>query len=124
MQPRHRRAAFGRCRLVEPVFEQPFRVASTRSANGHFRKNVFDIGEYGIGKLANSLKLGCDCLPDLVSRLDHSQLGEWIPAGADLGYCHRVIAGFGAAAGADQHDGASRADPEDRPAAGILVEGC
>lgn len=30
--------------------------------NSHFRKNVFDIGEYGIGKLANSLKLGCDCL--------------------------------------------------------------
>ena len=30
--------------------------------NGHFRKHVFDIGEYGVGKLANSLKLGCDCL--------------------------------------------------------------
>lgn len=29
---------------------------------GHARKNVFDIGEYGLGKLANSLKLGCDCL--------------------------------------------------------------
>lgn len=29
---------------------------------GHFRKHVFDIGEYGIGKLANSLELGCDCL--------------------------------------------------------------
>ena len=28
----------------------------------HARKNVFDIGEYGIGKLANSLELGCDCL--------------------------------------------------------------
>ncbi len=28
----------------------------------HHRKNVFDIGEYGLGKLANSLKLGCDCL--------------------------------------------------------------
>lgn len=28
----------------------------------HARKSVFDIGEYGIGKLANSLKLGCDCL--------------------------------------------------------------
>ncbi len=28
----------------------------------HYRKNVFDIGEYGIGKLANSLELGCDCL--------------------------------------------------------------
>ena len=29
---------------------------------GHRRKNVFDIGEYGLGKLANSLTLGCDCL--------------------------------------------------------------
>lgn len=29
---------------------------------GHYRKNVFDVGEYGLGKLANSLKLGCDCL--------------------------------------------------------------
>lgn len=29
---------------------------------GHFRKNVFDIGEYGLGKLCNALKLGCDCL--------------------------------------------------------------
>ena len=29
---------------------------------GHFRKNVFDIGEYGAGKLANSLERGCDCL--------------------------------------------------------------
>lgn len=28
----------------------------------HSRKNVFDIGEYGLGKLANSLTLGCDCL--------------------------------------------------------------
>ncbi|MGE5195080.1 MAG: primary-amine oxidase [Deltaproteobacteria bacterium] len=27
-----------------------------------FRKNAFDIGEYGIGLLANSLELGCDCL--------------------------------------------------------------
>ena len=29
---------------------------------GHFRKNAFDVGEYGIGVLSNSLKLGCDCL--------------------------------------------------------------
>lgn len=28
----------------------------------HVRKNVFDIGEYGLGKLANKLTLGCDCL--------------------------------------------------------------
>jgi primary-amine oxidase len=29
---------------------------------GHFRKNAFDVGEYGFGVLANSLTLGCDCL--------------------------------------------------------------
>lgn len=28
----------------------------------YFRKNAFDLGEYGIGMLANSLTLGCDCL--------------------------------------------------------------
>lgn len=27
----------------------------------YYRKNAFDIGEYGIGTLANSLVLGCDC---------------------------------------------------------------
>jgi primary-amine oxidase len=27
-----------------------------------YRKNVFDLGEYGVGMLANSLALGCDCL--------------------------------------------------------------
>jgi primary-amine oxidase len=28
----------------------------------YYRKNAFDIGEYGIGTLANSLTAGCDCL--------------------------------------------------------------
>src|SRR5262249_29941159 len=28
----------------------------------HYRKNAFDIGEYGIGTLANSLGPNCDCL--------------------------------------------------------------
>jgi primary-amine oxidase len=28
----------------------------------YYRKNAFDIGEYGLGALANSLALGCDCL--------------------------------------------------------------
>ena len=28
----------------------------------YYRKNAFDIGEYGLGMLANSLSLGCDCL--------------------------------------------------------------
>ena len=30
--------------------------------SSHFWKNAFDAGEYGLGKLANSLELGCDCL--------------------------------------------------------------
>ena len=30
----------------------------------HF-KNVFDIGEYGVGPLVNALELGCDCLGEI-----------------------------------------------------------
>lgn len=33
--------------------------------DGHFRKNAFDVGEYGIGLMANSLELGCDCLGEI-----------------------------------------------------------
>ena len=29
---------------------------------GSFRRNAFDVGEYGIGSLLDSLSLGCDCL--------------------------------------------------------------
>ena len=28
----------------------------------HYRKAAFDVGEYGVGILANALELGCDCL--------------------------------------------------------------
>lgn len=31
----------------------------------HFRKNAFDVGEHGVGMLANSLRLGCDCLGEI-----------------------------------------------------------
>ena len=31
-------------------------------APNHYRKNVFDMGEYGVGVMTNSLELGCDCL--------------------------------------------------------------
>jgi primary-amine oxidase len=31
----------------------------------NYRKNAFDVGEYGIGNLANSLSLGCDCLGEI-----------------------------------------------------------
>jgi primary-amine oxidase len=50
------RPVINRASLVEMV------VPYGSPERGHYRKNVFDIGEYGLGKLANSLKLGCDCL--------------------------------------------------------------
>lgn len=31
----------------------------------HFRKNAFDLGEHGVGMLANSLRLGCDCVGEI-----------------------------------------------------------
>jgi primary-amine oxidase len=34
-------------------------------AEHHYRKNAFDVGEYGMGTLANSLTLGCDCLGEI-----------------------------------------------------------
>lgn len=33
--------------------------------NAHNRQNAFDAGEYGMGQLANSLALGCDCLGEI-----------------------------------------------------------
>jgi len=30
-----------------------------------YRKNAFDVGEYGMGMCANSLELGCDCLGEI-----------------------------------------------------------
>jgi primary-amine oxidase len=32
---------------------------------GGYRKNAFDIGEYGLGHLTNSLERGCDCLGEI-----------------------------------------------------------
>jgi primary-amine oxidase len=31
----------------------------------HGWKNAFDVGEWGLGRMANSLKLGCDCLGEI-----------------------------------------------------------
>ncbi len=31
----------------------------------NFRRNAFDVGEYGLGMLANSLVFGCDCLGEI-----------------------------------------------------------
>lgn len=35
------------------------------------RKNAFDVGEYGMGMCANSLRLGCDCVGHIVYRDAH-----------------------------------------------------
>jgi primary-amine oxidase len=44
----------------------------------YFRRNAFDVGEYGIGMLANSLEQGCDCLGEIryVDVAGHNSLGE------------------------------------------------
>jgi primary-amine oxidase len=51
-----RRPVMHRAALSEMV------VPYAHPGGGHYRKNAFDVGEYGIGVLANSLTLGCDCL--------------------------------------------------------------
>ena len=33
--------------------------------NGHYRRNAFDNGEYGIGQYFDSLSLGCDCVGEI-----------------------------------------------------------
>jgi primary-amine oxidase len=34
-------------------------------STGHGWKNAFDVGEWGLGRMANSLALGCDCLGEI-----------------------------------------------------------
>jgi primary-amine oxidase len=48
---------------------------------GHFRKNAFDVGEYGIGVLVNSLTLGCDCLGTI------RYFDAWLNDAAGEPYC-------------------------------------
>ncbi|PLW16667.1 hypothetical protein PCANC_13352 [Puccinia coronata f. sp. avenae] len=50
------RPLFYRLSLAEMVV--PYGAPETP----HHRKFAFDVGEYGLGNLANSLSLGCDCL--------------------------------------------------------------
>ncbi len=48
-----------RAALVEMV------VPYGDTSPSHCRQNAFDVGEYGVGWLANSLELGCDCLGEI-----------------------------------------------------------
>ena len=47
-------------------------------SGNHYRKNAFDVGEYGVGMMANSLTLGCDCLGEIYyfDAVVHNSLGE------------------------------------------------
>jgi primary-amine oxidase len=44
-------------------------------STGHGWKNAFDVGEWGLGRMANSLTLGCDCLGE-IRYLDATFAGE------------------------------------------------
>lgn len=40
-------------------------VPYAEASFAHNSQNAFDVGEYGVGQLANSLTLGCDCLGEI-----------------------------------------------------------
>ena len=52
----------------------------------HGWKNAFDVGEWGLGRMANSLKLGCDCLGEItyLDAVFASEHGQPLRPGA----CH------------------------------------
>ncbi|WVR04520.1 hypothetical protein IAU60_001524 [Kwoniella sp. DSM 27419] len=54
--PKGTRPVFYRMSVAEMV------VPYAKTIFPHHRKQAFDTGEYGVGALANSLALGCDCL--------------------------------------------------------------
>ncbi len=45
-----------------PRVDRRARRALRTTERSHYHKNVFDHGELGFGRMANSLTLGCDCL--------------------------------------------------------------
>ena len=70
-----RRPVLHRAALSEMV------VPYGHPGGGHFRKNAFDVGEYGIGVLTNSLTLGCDCLGSI------RYFDGWLNDSAGEPYC-------------------------------------
>ena len=64
----HRRLRRRRPRAADPVPRLARRDGGALrrpAARAGYRKNAFDVGEYGIGLLANALELGCDCLGEI-----------------------------------------------------------
>jgi primary-amine oxidase len=61
----------------------------------HHRKNVFDMGEYGVGVLSNSLELGCDCLGEIRYFDAHVNDGDGHPVEIKNAICmHEEDHGF------------------------------
>jgi primary-amine oxidase len=61
----------------------------------HHRKNVFDMGEYGVGLLSNSLELGCDCLGEIRYFDAHVNDGDGNPMEIKNAICmHEEDIGF------------------------------
>ena len=54
---------------------------------GHFWQGAFDLGDFGIGRGVNSLKLGCDCLGEIqyFDVVSHDDFGE--PLVVEQGIC-------------------------------------
>lgn len=62
----------------------------------HWNKNVFDEGEYGLGVLANSLELGCDCVGEILYLDAVVNDQEGAPVVIPNGICvHEEDAGIG-----------------------------
>ncbi|EEU43565.1 uncharacterized protein NECHADRAFT_94904 [Fusarium vanettenii 77-13-4] len=59
------RSLFNRISVVEMV------VPYGNPDPPHHQKHPFDVGEYGMGLMTNSLQLGCDCKGDPLSRCYH-----------------------------------------------------
>ena len=67
-RPAHRRLRRRRPRRARSCTAPRLPRWSCRTAtraDAVWRKNAFDVGEYGFGALANSLELGCDCLGEI-----------------------------------------------------------
>ena len=58
-----RRPASGRCCTARRSREMVVPYGDPGPMHGW--KNAFDAGEWGLGRMANSLKLGCDCLGEI-----------------------------------------------------------